>query len=311
MSEILCIVDGMTDPAFVPSHFPTLSSMVYAGDVDTTCGSVPESLGCILRLLGTHHVPAHLRSYAEALGTDVPVGKRDLVLRGSWFSVDESGRCTRPVQAPEKLPVDVPWCSYYPMEGYKSLLVFPGMADQITQIHTHAPYDCAGKEAKKLAPEGSSCLRVIFVDCLREDRCLILWGQAVSAELPPYPLPAAVVCGTAIVRGIARLLGMTLLTVPGATGDTDTDLSAKVVSTLKAAEEYPFVLLHINGTDEAAHRRDRAEKTAFLRKVDEVVLSALVESGHQVKVVCDHGTDPETGLHLGGLQPMYTNSPER
>lgn len=308
LSKILCILDGMTDPRFDAAAYPSLASMHHVGDVDTTAGSEPESLGCILRLLGVERVPGHLRGYAEALGFGVPVGKDDLVLRGSWFSVDEWGNCIAPVQPPEDIPDRSPQFRYHRMERYKSLLIFPGMAGRIGELCTHSPYRCSGRPAAELAPEGLPALEALFARCMRRDRCLIPWGQSVPATLPPFPEPAAVVCGTAIVRGIARLLNMRLIDVPGATGDTDTNLQAKVEATLTAAKDYPFVLLHINGADEIAHRKNRAGKTDFLQRVDTVVLSALLRSSHQVTVVSDHGTDPETGLHLGDAQPMFVKT---
>ena len=103
MSKILCIIDGMTDPYFRVNNYPNLSSMRLLRHVDTTQGQTPESLGCILRLLGTKRVPPHLRGYAEALGYGIPVDKNDLILRGSWFSLNEQGCCNVPVYAPELL----------------------------------------------------------------------------------------------------------------------------------------------------------------------------------------------------------------
>ena len=98
---------------------------------------------------------------------------------------------------------------------------------------------------------------------------------------------------------------MTVRDVEGATGDTDTDLASKVRSALKAAQKFPFVLLHINGADEASHRKNPSEKAAFLRKIDELVLSELLQSEHEIVVVSDHGTDPMTGLHIGDVQPLF------
>ena len=80
----------------------------------------------------------------------------------------------------------------------------------------------------------------------------------------------------------------------------DTDLDAKTEAALRAAERYPFVLLHINGADEAAHRHDSAEKETFLRRVDD-----RVASEHEIMVASDHGADPESGAHLGGPQPFF------
>ena len=86
-----------------------------------------------------------------------------------------------------------------------------------------------------------------------------------------------------------------------------TDLDAKTEAALRAAERCPFVLLHINGADEAAHRHDSAEKETFLRRVDDRVLSRLLASEHEIMVASDHGADPESGAHLGGPQPFFTS----
>ncbi|MGN1025810.1 MAG: hypothetical protein ACI4P4_05330 [Faecousia sp.] len=310
MSRILCIVDGMTDPSFCFSEFPNLASMGQPQYVDTTQGSEAESFGCILRLLGVKTIPPHLRGYAEALGNGIPVGSNDLVLRGSWFSLDDQGRCTVPVPGPEVPPV-LSGCRYYALEQYKCLLVFPEMAGFVSNMTTYPPFLCEGQHALRLCPKGCGEVSRIFTELFEKERCLIPWGQAVCTEIEPYTQKAAVVCGTAIVKGIARLLNMDLIPVSGATGDVDTDLNAKAFAALEAAETYPFVLLHINGADEAAHRKNSEEKRSFLRKIDELVLPKLLSSGNIIHVAADHGTDPVSGLHLRGVQPMFTVTQEK
>ena len=303
MSRILCIIDGMTDPQFRASDFPQLAGMQLARYVDTCRGHAPESLGCILRLLGVAEVPEHLRGYAEALGEGVPVGQGDLILRGSWFAV-ERGICTRPVPGPESLATDG-W-RYCHLAQYKSLLVFPGGAEAIRDIVTFPPYVCAGKPVEELCPLGCAALAAAFRGQWRDDRCLRPWGQSVAAALPPFPERGAVVTGTSVVKGIAHLLELDLLDDPRMTGEVDTDLELKAETVLRAAEEYPFVVLHINGTDEAGHRKDAGEKRAFLHRVDGEVLGPLARSGHELYVVADHGTDPVSGCHMDFPQPGFT-----
>ena len=91
-----------------------------------------------------------------------------------------------------------------------------------------------------------------------------------------------------------------------------TDLDAKTEAALRAAERCPFVLLHINGADEAAHRHDSAEKETFLRRVDDRVLSRLLASEHEIMVASDHGADSESGAHWAAhslfYQPLNGNS---
>ena len=310
MSKILCIIDGMTDPGFRIADYPNLSRMYLTKHIDTTKGQEPESLGCILRLLGVKKVPAHLRGYAEALGYGIPVNTNDLILRGSWFTLDGDGRCTVPTSAPEILN-ETNGCQYYPLGQYKSLLVFPGMATFVSDLITHPPYACEGLPAEQFCPQGCDAVAQIFQSQLTKEKCLIPWGQSVSKSIPLFAQKAAVVCGTPIVKGIAQLLGMDIIPVPNATGDVDTNLLAKAVAALDAAKQYPFVLLHLNGADEAAHRQDAAEKRAFMQKIDEVVIPLLLQSWHDVAVTADHGSDPVNGVHIGGLQPVFSNKPKK
>lgn len=303
MGEILCIIDGMTDPGFCVEDFQNLASMELLRRQDNVLGGEPETLNCVLHLLGVKHLPEHLRGYLEALGCGIPVSKDDLILRGSWYRLDERGRYTVPCGAPAKWKS--PAFRYYHLGQYKSLLVLPHMAGLLDQIVTHLPSGSETRNAGELIPEGSKVLREVFLQGWEKNRFMALWGQSAPAELPPFPKRAAVVCGKGIVKGIAKALGMELVPVKNATGDTNTDLVGKAEAALEAAWEYPFTLLHINGADEASHRKNAREKRQFLEQVDKEVLSRLLASPHQITVVADHGTDPETGLHLGEKQPVF------
>lgn len=309
MSKILCIIDGMTDPSFRAEDQANLSAMRLARYVDTCRGQSPESLGCILHLLGVKKVPEHLRGYVEALGSDIPVEANDLVLRGSWFALDGQGKCTVPMEAPERI-----WmpqgCRYHALGQYKSILVVPGKASFVSDLTTFAPHGCVGQQAAQLCPKGCREVEAIFQENRTKDHCLIPWGQAVSARLPLSFPRGAVVSGTGVVKGIGRLLGMEVVALSGATGDVDTDLVEKGKAALRAAATHPLVLLHVNGADEAAHRKDPCQKKAFLQKVDDILLTMLLCSSHDVYVTADHGTDPITGKHLSDKQPVYTNVPE-
>ena len=302
MSRILCVIDGMTDPHFQVERYGHLASMGSVRYVDTCGGFPPETLHCVLRLLGVTDLPVHLRGYVEALGAGIPVRPDDLLLRGSCYTLDGEGCCTMPCCAPAK--VEDPAFTYYRLGGYQALLVFPHMAHTVNNIVTQIP--SGGQRA--LCPQGSLVLRHAFERLLTKERCMLLWGQSVPVALPPFPQKSAVICGKELVKGIARLLHMELFPVKGATGDVDTDLDAKTEAALRAAERYPFVLLlQITGADEAAHRHDSAEKETFLRRVDDRVLSRLLASEHEIVVASDHGADPESGAHLGGPQPFFTS----
>lgn len=306
MGVVLCILDGFTDPEFDPADYPALSGLHRLGDVDTALGEKPESLNCILHLLGVRDVPPLLRGYAEALGEGIPVGENDLILRGSWFSRDETGHCVAPMSAPAEIPSGLP-CRYVSLGGYKSLLIFPGLGAAASELTTYPPYALAGRPAEDLCPHGCPELEAVFRALCAPRCCCIPWGQSRPAALPPFPEKGCVLSGTSVVRGIGKLLGMDVWTVPGTTGDTDTDLNSKRLAALDAAGKYPFVLLHINGADEASHRKNVTEKRAFLRKVDAEIVRPLATKLPFFIVTGDHAADPRTGTHAGTPQPVFIN----
>ncbi len=315
MSKILCIIDGMTDHGFSPAEYENLSKMKYAGERDTCCGCEPETLTCVLHILGAEAVPANLRGYAEALGAGVPTGETDLILRGSRYSLKENAELVAPLPNAEKAPIKLndengkTYCNFYPIGDYRSIFVFPGKAGSIEKLRTFPP---SRGFASAQRPEGVEAVARAFDFFRQNDSCIALWGESRECEVKRNAalFPAgktAVITATTVVRGIAKLLDFDIIDVPGATGDVDTDLRAKTEAALAAAEKFENVVLHINGADEASHRKNPAEKKAFLGKVDREVIAALLASEHKIEVVSDHGTDPSTGVHTGEKQPVFRN----
>ena len=93
MSRILCVIDGMTDPHFQVERYGHLASMGSVRYVDTCGGFPPETLHCVLRLLGVTDLPVHLRGYVEALGVGIPVRPDDLLLRHAFERLLTKERC--------------------------------------------------------------------------------------------------------------------------------------------------------------------------------------------------------------------------
>lgn len=311
MSKIICIIDGMSDNSFKPSDYKYLSEMNLDHYQDTCLGLPPETLTCILHILGVKKVPKYLRGYVEALGAQISVQEEDLILRGSWYSLDEKGNCKAPCKAQitseqrislEGKEID---CIYYPIGDYRSVIVFPGKAKEINKLKTFPPSGGLGQSKR---PEGCDIVDKAFDYFKTDDYCLVPWGESIVTEVSCENADIkekAVISGTTIVKGIARLLGMQLIEVEGITGDVDTNLEEKVAKALETAKKCDSVILHINGADEASHRKNPQEKKAFLKKVDEVVLSRLLASDNEIVVVSDHGTNPVTGAHTGELQPVF------
>jgi 2,3-bisphosphoglycerate-independent phosphoglycerate mutase len=306
MSKILCIIDGMSGPDFDTENFPALASFPIKGTIETVPdGFEAETLSCVLSLLGIKP-PKNIRGWIEALGAGIDVCPDDLIFRGSWVSLDGSGICSGFCGAPREIP-GLGHARYVFLSGYKCLLIIPGCASCAASIQMPLPFELLGKYANNCLCPDVPLLRdaLALINAIDPNRAMIPWAPSTVQAMPDLSQFAAV-CGANIVRGIAKALNMRLVTGNTMTGDTDTDLSAKLKCALELADEHPFVMLHIGGCDEAAHRMNKTEKDEFLHKVDKTVISGLLQSGHAIDVVSDHGSDPLTGRHIGGGQPIFS-----
>ena len=141
---------------------------------------------------------------------------------------------------------------------------------------------------------------------------LTKWA-AVRPQVPPFSeqngLRAASVENYPLYLGIARVCGMTPVTVPPRVGVAE-DFREK----LSAAENlfrqgYEFVHLHSKGPDVAAHQKDPLGKRDALGAIDSVLepLVKQIESGADLLVVVtgDHAT-PSSGplIHSGEAVPL-------
>ena len=132
-----------------------------------------------------------------------------------------------------------------------------------------------------------------------------------------WGMNAGCVSGTGLIRGIAKLTGMTVPEVPGATGYVDTDYLAKARVTLQLLQEnMDFVLVHIEGIDEVSHDRNVKAKIKAIEDSSELLVRHLVENLPDDVVICilsdhttstllgDHTTDP-TGVIFWSKTPTF------
>jgi len=125
-----------------------------------------------------------------------------------------------------------------------------------------------------------------------------------------YGIRAACIAETGLIKGIGNLTGMDVIDVEGATGGIDTDLDGireAIISTLN--DDYDFLLINIDGADEAGHDGDLEGKLEFIEKVD-----AMLGDMPEMDDVCfiltaDHSTPVSVMDHTGDPVPIVITGP--
>lgn len=343
MGPILLILDGMGDRDGFPAGCRVLSQIGKngaSGFFETTPdGFAPESVACILTLLGVPaaEIPRHARGYFEAAAHGIETRADDLILRCNLAATGADGRLLsscgegfgretldRAGEVLAKAWSGTRHIRFFPLGGYKNLMVLEGGAKELGELRTFPPHQNGGRPLAELLPRGgeaAALLRklieesgVLLAPFAKAGRVLtaFFWSPSVRCMLRPFAgrfglsgRPAAV-CATEVVRGMALALGFDAPVIEGATAETDTDLSAKALAALEAAKRAPFVLVHVNGADEAAHRRNPTEKAAFLMRCGRELVRPLTEQTGAPLLICpDHATFSDTGEHGAGPQPFY------
>lgn len=194
------------------------------------------------------------------------------------------------------------------------------------------PHDYAGQKVSGLMPGGPGA-EVIADLILKSQEALAghavnkerakqgkapinsawFWGMGRAASMPSFHerhgKSAAVVTGVDLVRGLAELLDMEIVHVPGATGYVDTDYEGKADAVLGALDGCDFVFLHVEAPDEAGHEGELDLKVKAIEDFDQRavsrVLAGLDKFGdYRVVALPDHETPWRQRCHRGGLVPF-------
>ena len=138
---------------------------------------------------------------------------------------------------------------------------------------------------------------------------VITRGAAHTDEIGEMPSPhqrGALVSGCRTCLGVARLTGMPVATSPRMTGSLDTDLEGKFGAAAALLGAWPTVVMHIKGTDVAAHDKRYEAKRDFISQIDAALGRFLhgQPDGLRVLVTADHGTSSITGVHMTDPVPV-------
>ncbi|MDK1030836.1 MAG: 2,3-bisphosphoglycerate-independent phosphoglycerate mutase, partial [Planctomycetia bacterium] len=158
---------------------------------------------------------------------------------------------------------------FHPGLGYRHLMIYRGAA--AFDLKTIPPHDIIDKPVADFMPSGqgaeilvelmdASCrifdgheVNLVRMDLGENPATMIwLWGEGRLPQLPAYKsifgLQGAAITAVDIVRGLAKLIGWSVIEVEGATGYYDTDYEAKGRAAVAALDEYDIVMVHVEAT---------------------------------------------------------------
>ncbi len=200
---------------------------------------------------------------------------------------------------------------FYPGVSYRHLCKLKGREDTLLATCT-PPHDIHDKVISEFLPKGpgSELLR----DLMERSRA-VLWEHPVNVEpafKQIYGLNAAITSAVDVVRGLARMMGMGVLDIPGVKDGLDNDYVAQAVGALTALKEYDLVVIHIEATDEAAHAGSIDDKIEAIQRVDREVLSRIRSwrpDNLRTLIMPDHPTPIKTQTHSGEPVPFMLWGP--
>lgn len=318
MKTIMVIIDGAepSDYTFCKNINQIKEIGSYGTVNNTPEGMETNSLTCILNILGVPHsnIPKG-RAYLEAIAINEEIDENDLIFRCNNIKVKDDILLScvenRETFIKEEDATDF---RLIDIGSYKNLLIIKDGRKYYDSISTFPPHENLGKRLSDILPKCEDKKVESILNKLIYNYNLYPWGQSVKDKIPTFyelhSKKGAVVCKTEIVVGIAKAMNMFLPVLNNATAEVDTDLVEKSRKTLELSKEYDFVLLHINGADESAHRKNEEEKLNFINKVDSEVIGYLmknIDTNTSLIVTSDHGTSAKSGNHVNGEVEYYNS----
>ena len=333
------------------AHTPNLDAIAREGIVglirNVPTGMEPSSACACMSVLGYDpQIYYRGRSAIEAYGMGVPINEGEVVFRCNLVAVRDgrmwSYSCghisTGEAQAliaslNEKLSNDE--IHFYPGVSYRHICKIKGREDILLASCT-PPHDIHDKAIDEFLPKGSGSdfLKELMtrselvlydhpVNIERKTRgdipatmAWLFWGSGKIPDMPAfkevYGLDAAMISGVDIMRGLARMIDMEVLDIPGVTGDLNNDYMAQAIGALETLLRHDMVVIHVEATDEAAHAGLAKDKIEAIQGVDKEIVARLRtwdRDALHVLILPDHSTPIEIQTHVADPVPFILWGP--
>ncbi len=225
---------------------------------------------------------------------------------------------------------------FYHGKSYRNLAVIRGASpherDELVKLLCVPPHDILNGSIARSMPKGEGAERLVRL--MEESRTILekheinkvridlkenpanmiwFWGQGTNPNLPSYReifgLDGALISAVDLLKGIATLIGLKVVDVPGATGYYDTNYKGKGEYAVASIKEKDFVFVHVEAPDEAGHNGEMRQKIEAIENFDKFVVgpiwSELKDTDEfRIMVLPDHATPLSVRTHVDDPVPF-------
>jgi 2,3-bisphosphoglycerate-independent phosphoglycerate mutase len=313
------------------AHTPNLDVLATQGILGLARtvpqGMEPSSACACMSVMGYDPVIYYKgRAAIEAKSMGIDIGKGEVVFRCNLVTIQDgkmidysAGHIPAPEAAAiikslnQELGNDE--IEFYPGIGFRNILKIKGHEETLNARCT-PPHDIPGKPVQDFLPQGSGSdlLRDLMTRSeillkshkINEKRLKrgdmsvttiwLFWGSGQVPAMPSfhqvYGLSAAMTSGVDLLRGLAKMAGMTVLNIKGVTDAADSNNAAQVKGALEALKKHDLVIIHIEAPDEAGHEGYIDEKVKAIENIDTQVVGQLrkYKGDLRILVMPDHPT---------------------
>jgi 2,3-bisphosphoglycerate-independent phosphoglycerate mutase len=269
------------------------------------------------------------RGVLESLGIDFPLGPKDVAARGNFCSVDEAGTltdrragristetCIRLVEKLRSIRIEGIEVFVEPVREYRFIAVFRGedlegdVEDTDPQVTGVPPLEPVARTAssQKTVVAAKEFIRQAH-EILKDEHpanMVMLRGFSrrppIAAVRDIYGLRAAALAIYPMYRGLARLVGMTVLS-PGS------NFSEQINAMKENWDSFDFFFLHYKYTDSTGEDGNFNEKVRRIEELDAQIPSILTAKPDVLIVTGDHSTPSLLRSHSWHPVPVLIASP--
>jgi len=305
-------------------------------------GFTPGSDVAILSILGYDPRQYYAgRAPLEAAKLGIKLGPEEIAFRCNLITINEgriidySGGHISDEEAGELIrflgqQLGTPSIKFYPGVSYRHICVIEN--SELVHLECTPPHDVTGQPIEKNLPRGKGDEQIVNlirssyellnsheINKSRVDRgqspanMIWLWGQGVTPRMPLFSerfgIEGGAISAVDLVKGLARLVGLDPVDVPGATGYYDTDYEAKADYALRCLEKEDFVFVHVEAPDEASHNADLYQKIKAIENFDQLIVGPVKkrlsqQPAFRIMVLPDHATPIELRTHAADPVPF-------